>query len=68
MREKRRAEYQKAKAEADAVKRAEKVRQKRQEEELARALQAEREAELRRLLTTGDKIGPPKLRVIQGGK
>jgi len=68
MREKSRAEYQKAKAEADAVKRAEKLRQKRQDDEVAKTLQAEREAELRRLLITGDKVGPPKLRVIQGGK
>ena len=41
---------------------------KQEEKAIAKAFQEEREAELRRLLTTGDKIGPPTLRVIRGGK
>ena len=68
LREKRRAEYLKAKGQADAAKQAEKNRMKQEEKAIAKAFQEEREAELRRLLTTGDKIGPPTLRVIRGGK
>lgn len=68
LREKRRADYKKAKAENDAVKKREKAASKLQKEAETRTLKAAREAELMGLLVSGDKVGPPKLRVIRGGK